>query len=329
MLNTGNNRVLVTGGAGYIGAHTCKLLAAVGYEPIVYDDLSGGWENFVKWGPLVEGDLSDKTLLQRTIEIYRPIAVIHFAGKASVSESIKRPLEYYRTNVGGTLSLLDAMQATETGNLIFSSSCLTYGISDAHQISEKHPLNPTNPYGQSKLMVEQVLSDMTARALLNFVSLRYFNAAGADEDGEIGEYHDPETHLIPLAIQSAMGGRELKIYGTDFATKDGTAVRDYIHVYDLATAHIAALEYLLAGGRSDFFNLGTGVGYSVHEIIEALRSLGVPVKAAVAERRIGDPDYLVADPQKAIERFNWKIRFNTLEKILGSAIVWHKNNRME
>lgn len=322
-----NKRVLVTGGAGYIGSHTCKQLAAVGYEPIVYDNLSEGFKDFVKWGPFVEGDLLDKALLQSTLEVYRPIAVIHFAAKAIVSESIVRPLEYYINNVGGTLSLLNAMQTAGTGNIVLSSSCSTYGISELPRISEEHPQNPINPYGQSKLMAEQILSDMASQSLVKYVSLRYVNAAGADEDGEIGESHDPETHLIPLAIQSAMGGAELKIYGNDFPTKDGTAVRDYIHVYDLATAHIAAVEYLLEGGKSNCFNLGTGVGYTVHEVIEALRSLGVPVKSAVAHRRIGDPASLVADPQKAFEVFNWKIKYNTLEKILQSAIVWHKKNR--
>lgn len=321
-----NNRVLVTGGAGYIGSHTCKLLASVGYEPIVYDNLSGGFKKFVKWGPLVEGDLLDKALLQSTIETYRPIAVIHFAAKSSVGESVDRPLEYYINNVSGTLSLLDAMQATGIGNLVFSSSCITYGISDLHQIPEKHPQYPINPYGQSKLMIEKILSDMASRAQINFISLRYFNAAGADVAGEIGEVHDPETHLIPLAIQSAMGGPELNVYGTDFSTKDGTAVRDYIHVSDLATAHRAALECLLAGGHSDFFNLGTGVGYSVYEVIETLRSLGVLVKTKVAQRRSGDPAHLVADPKKAIEGLDWKLQFDTLEKILETAIMWHKNN---
>jgi UDP-arabinose 4-epimerase len=275
-------KVLVTGGAGYIGAHTSKLLAASGYEPVCYDNLSTGHADFVKWGPLEIGDLHDLEKLTRVISSYQPIAVIHFAASAYVGESIVKPLKYYRNNVGGTLSLLEAMRLSGLENIVFSSTCATYGTPTAKLLSESCPQVPINPYGHSKLLIEQILRDLSARVGLNHISLRYFNAAGADKDGEIGEKHDPEPHLIPLAIRSAIGGPALKIFGTDFPTPDGTAVRDYIHVEDLGRAHILALEYLLAGGTSDFVNLGTGTGNSLFRCYLSPHRIPVTIKQLVS-----------------------------------------------
>jgi UDP-arabinose 4-epimerase len=318
--------ILVTGGAGYIGSHTCKLLSKSGYEPITYDNLSTGYAEAVKWGPLIEGDLHDKEKLSDTLSKYRPSAVIHFAASAYVGESVANPFHYYQNNLGGTLSLLQVMRAQEIDMIVFSSTCATYGAPNIKTINEGCPQNPINPYGQSKLMIEKILFDLAEKGELKQISLRYFNAAGDDRDGEIGESHDPETHLIPLAIQSAFGGPELKIFGTDFDTPDGTAVRDYIHVEDLGRAHIAALEYLLGGGRSDFINLGTGKGHSVREITTTLRRLGVPVRASDAPRRSGDPAYLVADPSRAEEVLNWKAQYISIDEIIKTAIKWHKKS---
>jgi UDP-arabinose 4-epimerase len=319
-------KVLVTGGAGYIGAHTSKLLAASGYEPVCYDNLSTGHADFVKWGPLEIGDLHDLEKLTRVISSYQPIAVIHFAASAYVGESIVKPLKYYRNNVGGTLSLLEAMRLSGLENIVFSSTCATYGTPTAKLLSESCPQIPINPYGHSKLLIEQIIRDLSARVGLNHISLRYFNAAGADKDGEIGEKHDPEPHLIPLAIRSAIGGPALKIFGTDFPTPDGTAVRDYIHVEDLGRAHILALEYLLAGGTSDFVNLGTGTGNSVREIETCLQRLGVPVNSTDGPRRAGDPAFLVADATKAKQILEWQANYTEIEEILRTAINWHKKN---
>ena len=319
-------KVLVTGGAGYIGAHTSKLLAASGYEPVCYDNLSTGHADFVKWGPLEIGDLHDLEKLTRVISSYQPIAVIHFAACAYVGESVVKPLKYYRNNVGGTLSLLEAMRLSGLENIVFSSTCATYGTPTAKLLSENCPQVPINPYGHSKLLIEQILRDLSARVGLNHISLRYFNAAGADKEGEIGEKHDPEPHLIPLAIRSAISGPALKIFGTDFPTPDGTAVRDYIHVEDLGRAHILALEYLLAGGTSDFVNLGTGTGNSVREIETCLQRLGVPVNSTDGPRRAGDPAFLVADATKAKQILEWQANYTEIEEILRTAINWHKKN---
>lgn len=318
------NKILVTGGAGYVGSHTCKLLAISGYEPVCYDNLSTGHAEFVKWGPLEVGDLHDTAKLAQVLKTHRPVAVIHFAASAYVGESVTNPFKYYRNNVGGTLSLLEAMRATGVDKIVFSSTCATYGMPNATPISEDCPQYPINSYGQSKLMIERVLSDLSGRGELAQISLRYFNAAGADKDGEIGEKHDPETHLIPLAIRSAQGGAPLNVFGTDFPTPDGTAVRDYIHVEDLGRAHILALEHLLSGGASNFMNLGTGTGNSVREIVTTLQKLGLPVNAIDAPRRPGDPAFLVADATKAKQLLRWEPTYTNIEEILGTAITWHK-----
>ena len=325
------SRILVTGGAGYIGSHTSKSLAANGFEPICYDNFSTGHREFVKWGPLEVGNLHDTTLLVKIMQKYKPAAVIHFAASAYVGESVADPFKYYQNNVGGTLSLLEAMQKTNIRKIVFSSTCATYGMPNPnpnpnhHLIDEDYPQSPINPYGQSKLMIEKILNDLAKQNKISQISLRYFNAAGASKDGEIGEKHDPETHLIPLAIESALKGNLLYIYGSDYPTPDGTAIRDYIHVEDLADAHIRAVETILLKTKSEFINLGTGKGFSVSEIIRALDSLGLHVNFKNTNRREGDPAYLIASANKAMQLLNWKPKYTQIEDILKTAINWHKN----
>lgn len=319
----GMKKVLVTGGAGYVGSHTCKLLAAAGYEPIAYDNLSTGYADAVKWGPLVIGNLHDTPRLSDTLKKFHPFAVIHFAASAYVGESVTNPFKYYQNNIGGTLSLLEAMRSQNLDKIVFSSTCATYGMPNLKVISERCLQQPINAYGQSKLMIEKILDDLANQGQLKHICLRYFNAAGDDKDGEIGERHDPETHLIPLAIRSAFGGPELKVFGTDFDTPDGTAVRDYVHVEDLGRAHILAVEYLLSGGSSDFINLGSGQGHSVRQIISSLKELGVPVRSTDAPRRMGDPAFLVADSSKAKAVLNWQAQYIQIADILKTAIRWH------
>jgi UDP-glucose-4-epimerase GalE len=316
--------ILVTGGAGYIGSHTSKRLASYGFEPICYDNLSTGHREFVKWGPLEIGDLHNIPLLIRVLEKYKPSAVIHFAASAYVGESVTDPFKYYRNNVGGTLALLEAMQKTNTRDIVFSSTCATYGMPNSDLIDESCPQLPINPYGQSKLMIEKILIDLAMQNKISQISLRYFNAAGADKDCEIGERHDPETHLIPLAILSALKGSLLKVFGTDFSTPDGTAVRDYIHVEDLADAHIKAIESIKSGTESECINLGTGKGFSVNEVIKAINKLGLHVNSENTNRRAGDPAYLVANAEKAKQLLHWKPRYTQIEDILKTAIEWHK-----
>lgn len=318
-------KILITGGAGYIGSHTCKLIASSGYEPICFDNLSTGHKDFVKWGPLITGDLKDTELLKETFHRFKPEAVIHFAGSSLVGESVSNPLKYYDNNVGGTLSLLNAMKNANVKNIVFSSTCATYGADTNNPIDESFPQRPINPYGMSKLMIERILSSLADTKEINHISLRYFNAAGADKSNEIGESHNPETHLIPLAINSALGGNELKVFGNDFPTKDGTAIRDYIHVEDLASAHIKALEYMIDSGNSDFINLGSGKGYSVKEILMALKDLGLNPRTIESQRRRGDPAVLVANANKAKEVLNWEPKYN-LREILASAKAWHSKN---
>ncbi len=318
-------KILITGGAGYIGSHTCKLISHSGYEPICFDNLSTGHKDFVKWGPLIIGDLRDTALVKNTFHKFKPEAVIHFAGSSLVGESVSNPLKYYDNNVGSTLSLLNAMKNANVKNIVFSSTCATYGADTSAPIDESFPQKPINPYGVSKLMIERILNSLANTKDITHISLRYFNAAGADKNNEIGENHSPETHLIPLAINSALGGDELKVFGNDFPTKDGTAIRDYIHVEDLASAHIKALEYMIDSGNSAFINLGTGKGYSVKEILMALKDLGLNPRAIESPRRIGDPAVLVANADKAKEVLNWEPHYN-LKEILASAKAWHSKN---
>lgn len=318
------NNVLVTGGAGYIGSHTCKALAKAGYTPIVYDSLCRGNAWSVKWGPLEVGDLMDGERLRDVLRQYRPVGVIHFAAFAYVGESIQSPLMYYRNNVGGTVSLLRAMAAESVDRLVFSSTCATYGTPDSNPIREDTPQNPINPYGESKLMVEQILKDCTQDGSLSAVALRYFNAAGADAEGEIGEVHEPETHLLPLALSATQGSAPpLTVFGNDHPTPDGTCIRDYIHVTDLADAHVKAFVY--ASGTQGFsaFNLGTGSGTSIMEVIRAAQEVtGREVPFSFGPRRAGDPAALVADPSFACDVLGWSAQYSDLCNILKTAWNW-------
>ncbi len=317
--------VLVTGGAGYIGSHTCKLLAQRGYLPITYDNLVYGHTWAVQWGPFIEGDIRDTEALAKVFAEYQPEAVIHFAAFAYVGESVDHPEKYYQNNVAGTLALLEVMRHFGCDQFIFSSTCATYGNPQALPLTEEHPQQPINPYGRSKLMIEQILADYGAAYDLASIALRYFNAAGADIDGDIGEDHEPETHLIPLTILAALGKRSaIEVYGTDYDTPDGTAIRDYIHVADLADAHVRALELLQKEKKSRVFNLGTGTGTSVQSIVQTVEELSgrkVPVK--YGPRRPGDPPALVASADKAASLLGWRPRHSDIETIIRSALAWH------
>lgn len=318
--------VLVTGGAGYIGSHTCKELAIAGYRPVVFDNLVFGHEWAVKWGPLEKGDTNDADRVLRVIDKHKPDAVMHFAAFAYVGESMSNPQKYYRNNVVGTLGVLDAMESSGIDKFIFSSTCATYGIPDGLTIPEDHPQNPINPYGRSKLMVEQILRDLDEASGLKSIALRYFNAAGADPDCEIGEDHDPETHLIPLVLDAALGRRpQIAILGSDYDTPDGTCVRDYIHVTDLARAHVKALDRLMAGEGSGAFNLGTGTGSSVRQVIDVARSVtGREIAVLEEPRRPGDPPFLVAEPGRAHSALGWSPELSSLEQIIETAWRWHR-----
>jgi UDP-glucose-4-epimerase GalE len=322
-------RILVTGGAGYIGSHTAKLLAAQGHEPVVFDDLSQGHEWAVKWGPFERGSLSDPARLAEVFAARRIDAVVHFAASALVGESMSDPTKYFRNNTVATLNLLDAMRVAGVGTIVFSSTCATYGDPVRMPIDETHPQAPVNPYGESKLMVEKMLRWYGDAYGLRWMALRYFNAAGADPDGEIGEDHDPESHLIPLVIDAARGTRPaVKMFGGDYPTPDGTAVRDYVHVMDLADAHLRALDRLGAGVQSQAINLGTGRGHSVREVVDTVaRVSGRMVPAVESPRRPGDPPELVAAPARARELLGWTCRYADLETIVRHAWAWHERAR--
>lgn len=321
-------RVLVTGGAGYIGSQTAKALASSGHQVIVLDNLVTGHREAVKWGPFVEGDLGDKELLPKVFKEHRIEAVLHFAASLLVGESVKNPQKYFWNNVVNTLLLLDVMKATGVQHIVFSSSAATYGNPEKVPIPEEHPTRPVNPYGESKLCMERAIRWYGVAYGLRGVALRYFNAAGADLNGELGEEHDPETHLIPLVIKAALGQRpDVEIYGTDYPTRDGTAIRDYIHIVDLAEAHVRALEYLVAGGESTELNLGTGQGHSVREVVQGVGKLcGGRVPAKDAPRRAGDPAVLVADPTKAKQLLGWYPKYSDLDTIIQTAWKWHSSN---
>jgi UDP-glucose-4-epimerase GalE len=318
--------VLVTGGAGYIGAHACKALSQAGYTPITYDNLVYGHPEAVRWGPLEKGDIGDRKQLEMVMQKYSPSAVMHFAAYAYVGESVENPAKYYRNNAAGSLSLLESMKSCSIDKIIFSSTCATYGMPDQIPIAENHPQNPINPYGRTKLMIEWILQDFAAAYDLKFVSLRYFNAAGADPDAEIGEDHDPETHLIPLVLDAALGRRNrLEIYGTDYDTPDGTCIRDYIHVSDLADAHVLALEYLNDDRESNVFNLGNGNGFSVREVVAAaMKITGCNIPWLEADRRPGDPAVLIGSSDKIRNIMGWEPKHNSLDTIIATAWQWHK-----
>jgi UDP-arabinose 4-epimerase len=314
-------RVLVTGGAGYIGSHTAKLLSQKGVEPIVYDNLTTGNRSAVRWGPFVEGDILDTNCLECTLARFKPDAVIHFAASAYVGESVEDPSKYYRNNVAGTLSLLDACRNAKVDKVIFSSSCATYGVPSVLPIKEVTPQRPISPYGRTKLIAEHMLGDFAAAYGLRYAALRYFNACGADPDGELGERHDPETHLIPRVLLAA-GGRipHLAIFGDDYETPDGTCIRDYIHVTDLAHAHVLAFDHLTGNGRNLAVNLGTGRGSSIRQILDAVaRITSNEVPVVFHPRRQGDPPALYADPTLAHEAFGFSPRYSDLDTIVRTA----------
>lgn len=318
--------VFVTGGAGYVGAHCCKAFAAAGWNVVVYDNLTRGWRDFVKWGRLIEGDIRDADGLSAALAEVRPDAIAHFAALAYVGESVGDPGAYYDVNTRGTLNLLQAMAAQGLDKIVFSSTCATYGSPDRLPITEDTPQAPINPYGASKLFVERMLRDFGHAHGLRSVALRYFNAAGADPDGEIGERHQPETHLIPLAIAAARpGDSALTVFGDDFATADGTCIRDYIHVADLADAHVLAVRHLLDGGASDVFNLGTETGTSVNGVIEAVQRISSnAVRHSYGPRREGDPAVLVASAAKARDLLGWQARRSDIATIIEHAWNWHQ-----
>lgn len=318
--------ILVTGGAGYIGSHTVKLLLRQGYTPLVFDNLSTGYRPAVLQAHLLEGDLRDTALLEQMLRTHNVQAVIHFAAFASVGESVREPLAYYANNAMGTLSLLQAMHAAAVRRLVFSSTCAIYGVPRWPYLREDHPQQPINPYGESKLFVEQMLRACTTAYGLRWISLRYFNAAGADPEGELGECHEPETHLIPLVLAAANGRLPaMQIFGTDYDTPDGTCIRDFIHVTDLATAHLQALEILETDHANTAYNLGTGAGYSVRQVIDAAsRITGRTIPTSVAPRRPGDPPRLVAEIGKVRQALDWTPQYSDLETILTTAWRWER-----
>ena len=323
-LSTAHMNVLVAGGAGYIGSHASKALAASAFVPVVYDNLSTGYRSFARWGPLVEGDLLDKERLTRAFAEHRPVVALHFAACAYVGESIQDPAKYYHNNIVGALHLLDAARSAGNVPIVFSSTCAVYGEPGTLPITEDAPLAPVNPYGRTKLTVEHALSDYDVAYGLRSVRLRYFNACGCDPDGDVGEIHDPETHLIPRAILASMGRlAELTIFGDDYPTPDGTAIRDYVHVCDLASAHVAAVRYLIGGSESISVNLGTGSGFSVREIVDAVeRVTGLDVPCRIAPRRPGDPAVLVADSSRAERLLGFSAAHSDVETIVRTAYAW-------
>lgn len=314
-------RVLVTGGAGYVGSHTAKLLRLEGVEPIVYDNLTTGNLSSVRWGPFVQGDILDTPHLIQVIEQHKPVAVMHFAASTYVGESVSDPAKYYRNNVGGTQSLLDACRHTRLEKIIFSSSCATYGVPATLPINEATPQVPVNPYGRTKLIAEQMLADYATAFGLRYVALRYFNACGADPEGDLGEWSEPETHLIPRALLAAAGKiPRLKIFGDDYQTIDGTCVRDYVHVADLARAHVLAYRHIEKGGDSVALNLGAGHGSSIREVLRAINQVtGQEVPIAIGHRRQGDPPALYADASRAEQVLGFLPEYSDLATIVRTA----------
>ncbi|WP_019171736.1 UDP-glucose 4-epimerase GalE [Pseudaminobacter salicylatoxidans] len=318
------SNILVAGGAGYIGSHTCLDLAERGFTPVVYDNLSNGHAEFVQWGPLEHGDIRDRERLAAVLKAYRPAAIVHFAALIEVGESVRAPAAFFDNNVAGTLSLLLAAQEAGVDKLVFSSTCATYGQPRSLPMDETHPQDPINPYGRSKLIVEQMLADLDRHQGFRSVVLRYFNAAGADPKGRIGERHTPETHAVPLAIEAALGQRAgFSIFGTDYDTRDGTCIRDFVHVADLADAHGRAVEYLLDGGESTALNLGTGHGTTVQELLATVQRIsGRPFAMRYEARRPGDAPALVADNARARTVLGWRPRHD-LDSIVRTAWNWH------
>jgi UDP-arabinose 4-epimerase len=317
--------ILVTGGAGYIGSHVCKALAASGYTPIAYDNLSHGHDWAVKWGSLEFGDLLDSVALDAVIKRYQPVAVMHFAASAYVGESVSNPGKYYRNNVAGTLTLLEVMRDNNINSIVFSSTCATYGAPVHLKIAEDHPQNPINPYGMTKLVIERMLQDFDQAHGLRSISLRYFNAAGADPELEIGESHNPETHLIPMALDAASSRQSsFRLFGNDYDTPDGTCIRDFIHVSDLASAHLLALHSLKNGAPTTAYNVGTGRGYSVREVINCVESItGIHIPIEICSRRKGDPPRLISNPSLIHRELGWSAQMSDIKKIIETAWQWH------
>ena len=318
--------ILVAGGAGYVGSHACKALSQAGYQPVVLDSLRTGHADAVKWGPLIKADIRDKEAVRAAVREHGVTSAMHFAASSLVAESVVKPELYYDINVIATLSFLEALTEEQIEQVVFSSSAAVYGAAEADLIPESYPLNPTNPYGETKRVIEGALKWMGAAKGFSWAALRYFNAAGADEDGEIGERHEPETHLIPNLVKSVLGtGAPLKLFGSDYPTPDGSVVRDYVHVTDLADAHVAALRYLKAGGASRPFNLGTGKGLSVLDMVAAAeQALGQPVAYEMAGRRAGDPPKLVADPKAAMGELGWRPSRSDPVTMIRSAAAFEK-----
>ncbi|MBM3736883.1 MAG: UDP-glucose 4-epimerase GalE [Acidobacteria bacterium] len=323
--------VLVAGGAGYIGSTTAKALSRAGHVPVVFDNLEKGHREAVRWGPFVEGDLADRAQLADTFRRFPIEGVIHFAAYIAVGESMREPVKYFRNNVANTLNLLEAMTGAGVRRIVFSSTAAVYGDPETTPIPEDHPLRPVSPYGESKLMVERLLEWFNVTHQIRPARLRYFNAAGADPDGETGENHDPETHLIPLALAAAAGDRDaLELFGSDYPTADGTPVRDYIHVTDLADAHVRALDWLAGGGLNLTANLGTGEGFTVRQVLGAVEQVtGRPVPFVERPRRAGDPAVLIADSGRARRMLGWTPTHSSLEQIIGTAWNWYGRNRPE
>jgi UDP-glucose-4-epimerase GalE len=319
--------VLVTGGAGYIGSHACKALARAGYRVVAFDNLVAGHRAAVKWGELVEGDITDRAAVADALRRHAVSGVMHFAAFLDVGESVREPAKYYRNNVVGALTVLEAMAETGVTNLVFSSTCATYGEPIETPIVESHPQQPINSYGESKLAVERAFPHFERAHGIHAVSLRYFNASGADPEGDIGEDHAPEIHLIPRAIEAATGGRVLQVFGDDYPTPDGTCLRDYVHVTDLADAHVKALEAIVETGTSGAYNLGTGRPQSVREVMASVeRVSGRAVQWTLAPRRAGDPAVLYASPAKAQAELHWTPQFVDLDAIVGTAWAWHRSH---
>ncbi len=321
--------VLVTGGAGYIGSHACKALKAAGFTPVTYDNLVTGWQDAVKFGPFERGDLSDRARLDAVFTQYQPIAVMHFAALSQVGEAMSEPGRYWRNNVGGSLTLIEAACAAGCLNFVFSSTCATYGEHDNVVLDESTPQDPLNAYGASKRAVENILRDFEAAYGLQSVIFRYFNVAGADPDGEIGEHHRPETHLIPVMLEAIAGKRPaLTIHGTDYDTADGTCIRDYVHVCDLVDAHVLGLKWLRDGKGSRVFNLGTGMGFSVREVIDASRTVtNREVPHSEGPRRAGDATKLVSGSTRAAAELGWEPTRSTMAQMIADAWHWHLNGQ--
>jgi UDP-glucose 4-epimerase len=318
------DKVLVTGGAGYIGAHACKALARAGFTPVAFDNLTTGWTEAVKWGPLVRGDLMDRATIDAALAEHQPVAVMHFAALSLVGAAMADPARYWRENTGAALNLWEACAAAGVRNVVLSSTCATYGDQDGVLLTEDTPQRPINAYGGSKLAVEGMLKDFGAAFGINHVIFRYFNVAGADPEGEIGEQHLPETHLIPLMLDAVAGKRPaLTVFGTDYPTPDGTCVRDYVHVTDLAAAHVLGLLRLLDGKGGGVFCLGTGRGFSVREVIEASRMVtNREVPVIIGDRRAGDAASLVLSSTRAVTELGWEPQHSTLRQMIGDAWAW-------